>query len=105
MIRDPFDTPPELEAPRGSEIDRALRACLPEPLRSAPETRGVIISTRTSRTCWVAGSVVGPPCARCGSRVWLSPSSQRYPRPIPAAVCSDCLYSALAQLEAKGARA
>ncbi len=101
IFRDPFDSPPELEAAPGSEIERAIRACLPEPLASAPSLRGVVISMPASRPSLVAGSKVGPPCGRCGSRVWLSPSTQRYPHPIPAVVCSDCLTRALARLEIK----
>lgn len=98
MFEDPFPFVVEVGAEPGSPVERAIRSCLPEPLASSPDLRGVMISMRTTRPTLVIGSIIGPPCARCGSRVWLSPSSQRYPHPIPAAVCSECLGRALARL-------
>ena len=51
---------------------------LTEPLpvqvdRPGPDT---FVSTPATEPQSVQGSIVGPPCEKCGTRVWLSPSSQ-----------------------------
>jgi hypothetical protein len=37
------------------------------------------------------GSIIGPPCARCGHRVWISPLSRRAKHQFEAYLCMDCL--------------
>lgn len=99
-FRDPFRLPVRAEPPGGSPLDLAIRSILPASLASSP-LDGLLISARTTGPAAVIGAKVGPPCARCGTRVWLAPSSQRYGGPIPAVLCIECVAAALDRFDRK----
>lgn len=95
-IRDPFARPVMVEA-NGDPMERALLACLSGEQRD--QDGPVLIGTPTTVPASIIGAVVGPPCAKCGTRVWLSPSSQGLA--LRAAVCGPCVERALASQQGK----
>lgn len=98
LVRDPFERPVVMRAEDGSGIDRALRACLPPELHD--DAAGpVLVSFPTTSPASVIGATVGPPCAKCGRRVWLAPSSQR--AKFRAVVCAPCVVAALERFQGR----
>jgi len=86
VIDDPFKLPVGIETDGTSDMDRRLKAAIP------PGTwrETVLLGTRTTRPSSVKRSIVGPPCALCGTRVWLSPSSQKIDLARVVVVCLEC---------------
>lgn len=97
-VPDPFPWPVGVEIPDGTEMDRAIRALLPEPLRSQRDLKAILISSPANEPAKIQGATVGPPCAHCGTRVWVAPSSRRV-GPFPAALCFVCVGIALIRAE------
>lgn len=69
-IRDPFQTPTLLHVEDGRD-----GACF--------------VGQRATEPAFIIGATLGPPCERCGTRVWVAPSSRSW-MPLPRVFCFPC---------------
>jgi hypothetical protein len=95
MIRDPFKTPQRLNPARvrgfhPRDLDDAAARIFPG---YPPETH-VVLATPADWACNVEGSEPVGKCGKCGTAVWLAPSSLTT-RPWPLIACIRCLIQAL----------
>lgn len=86
-MRDPFETPPEVEIAVGDPMERAVSHVLPLELR---KKKVCLFATRTThpKSC-IDARPVGE-CAGCRYPTWLSPSSLRMDLSQVVIVCTDC---------------
>lgn len=94
MIRDPFHTAREAKVEPGSTLADVFKHM------GLTEADVPLLATPVAWEKSVIDAMAGGPCARCGSQVWLSPSSARTPHAVTI-ICMDCLEKAGAEVAKK----